>query len=156
MAAKRSRAPAVERAQQEQPGFVLTPQTIKWLIGVFATLVGAYVGWKVVWADIDSHWRQEAIQKAVDEKVAADIKAVGVKATADMVEHKKNETRSNAWQTWYIQDFRAAVQTQWYKQCLKDTKGKGDCSDLESQAADAKVQANQTKAAASDLSKEKP
>lgn len=150
---------------ETKAGVTVSPLTLKVTIGALVSLFALYAGWKIVWADINNHWRQESIQKAIDEKVASDIKASSVKAevdigsvrdkaAADLAAHKTSEARGNAWQAWYIQDFRAAAETQWYRQCLKETKGK-ECTDEKERADTAKDAAKSLKESASLISKEK-
>lgn len=129
---------------------------IKWGVGLLASLLAGLVAWFTVWDRIDTHWRQETVQKAQDQKIEATVKAVADKAATDLESHKTAEARRSAWTLWFIQDFRAAAEMKWAEDCASAKKPADVCREYERRAAATAREADNLKAAAKDASKEKP
>jgi hypothetical protein len=144
------------RQPPSSAGFTISPATVKWGLSGVAALFAALVGYWQVMDRIDNHWRLESIQRAKEAQDAAELKALRDKLEAELREHKGNDVRTAAWTIWLIQDFRAAAEQKWAKDCVHLKYDAGMCSELEQQAAETRRQAIESKHKAEDVSKEKP
>jgi hypothetical protein len=165
---KRRAAP--QRAAVREPpreGVSISPAAIKWIAGTLAAIFAAVVAWWQIWDRVDNHWRLETIQKAQDDKLAADVKAAREKAEADvkateakikaeLATHKERDASSSAWTLYVIQDFRAAVESKWASDCIRNKAPVDICREQDRKAQEASAQASNLKAQAQQASKEKP
>lgn len=151
----------------EPTGFSISPAMIKWLLGTLIALFTAIVLWWQVFDRVDAHWRLEAIQKAKDDKIDADIKGVAAKADTDLkgaitkiendfAKYKEADRRAGAWTLYIVQDFRAAAEAKWAQDCVDRKRPADICRELDAKASEARARANEQRAAAMDSSKEKP
>ncbi len=141
---------------EPQREFTISASAIKWTAGVGASLLAALVAWFTVWERIDTHWRQESVQKAQDQKIEAQVKAVGDKAATDLEIHKTAEARRSAWTLWFIQDFRAAAERKWAEDCIGAKKPSDVCREYQHRADATAREADSLKSVAKEASKEKP
>lgn len=157
---KRHPAPRSAPVRREPPtqhdGVSISPAAIKWIVGTLAALFAAIVAWWQIWDRVDNHWRLESIQKAQDDKAAAEIKAVREQTKAELLVHKDRDASSSAWTLYVIQDFRAAVESKWASDCLRNKAPLDICREQDRKAQEASTQASNLKAQAQQISKEKP
>jgi hypothetical protein len=148
-------------------GLTISPAMIKWAVSIIGALLGAIVLWWQVWDRVEVHWRLEAIQKAKDDKVDADIKAATMKAEtelkaavakleSDFGRYKESDARSGAWTLYVVQDFRAAAETRWAQECVDKKRPADVCHELAIKAEETRQRAKEQRAIAMDASKGKP
>ncbi len=161
MAAKRA-APKAAPAS-----LVISRAFITWVVSIVGSLLLALIAWWQVWDRVEVHWRLEAIQKARDDKIDSDIKAVAAKAEADLkaaiaevksdvAKYKEADRRAGAWTSYMLQDFRAAAEAKWAQDCVLQKRPADMCRELETKATDARSRANEQRASAMDASKGQP
>ncbi len=151
--------------------FTVSRAGLTWFVGIVGGLIVAYIGamqiWDSIWTRVDARWRLEAVQKAKDEKVDAQIKGVAEKADADLKaavaeiktdisKYKEEDRRSGAWTSYMLQDFRAAAEAKWAQDCADRKRPADVCKELELKADEARKRANEQRALAMDASKGKP
>jgi hypothetical protein len=141
------RQTVVQRKVIEPPRQELTfrASTVKWLIGTLASLFLLYGGWKVVWSDIDNHWRQEVIQVAKDKETDAKVKALAQKAES-----------GRAWLFWGLGDFKASNQKQWAAVCPALKQSPDVCAQWKADALQYQQEAADAKRDATNIGKETP
>lgn len=138
----------------EEPA--ITPRQLKWVIWFISGVLGAVILWWQVWDRIDNRWRLESIQKANDEKVASELKALDAKAADALSDHIKADNRSRAWTLFVIQDFRAAAETRWAEECVAKKLPAEVCRELERKASESRQRAAEARTKANEASREKP
>lgn len=152
---------------EEDDDPTISPRQLKWLLWVAGAVLGLLLVWWQVWDRVESHWRREEVQKAIDAKVAAEIVAAKEKAASDLAavdkkatdalsDHLKADARSRAWTLFAIQDFRAAAETRWAEECIAKKLPADVCRDLDRKATASRQQAQEARTRAMEASKESP
>lgn len=139
------KAVTIRTAEPKPPQeFVISAGMIKWAVGVIGGLFVAYAGWKVVWDDIKTYWRLEAVQQAKDKETEVKLKAIAQRADV-----------GRAWLFYSIADAKAFNAQQWATFCKALRLPQDACDQLRDQSKQYHDEANQAKSDANAAGKEK-
>lgn len=87
--------------------YTISVGAIRWGLGILTSLVVGYGAWKtVIWDDVKTYWRQEAIAAAKDKETDTKFKQLASDAQ-----------RGRAWLFWSVNDMKAQQQRQWAAAC---------------------------------------